>query len=402
MRALRTVEDKLDIYLMNIPWGQTGNVNYTDEEIEWLEQLQNKTAMYQQAGGTYDISLQITIPNEFVPMAPLNVGFTAGIETSKTAPEWVEKGNMMNKIILVSDHSRNVYQNTSYQATNSETGEVNNDFRCTVPMETVNYSVRGMAPPSDLDIELDYDFNFLAVAQFGPRKNLPNTIRWFVEEFIDQEVGLVVKTNMAADCIGDHINTQKYMNTLLAEYPNRKCKVYLLHGTLDEGQLSALYTHEKIKAFVSLTHGEGFGLPIFEAVCNALPVICPLWSGQMDFLYAPVKDKKTKKEKVTHHCAKVEYDIKPVQPEVVWPGVLVADSLWCYARPGSYKMKLREVLKNHGRFKSQANRLQKHVLSEFTDEKQYKKFTDSILELMPRTKEEEEWEGILEQVVNYE
>ncbi len=49
----------------------------------------------------------------------------------------------------------------------------------------------------NIDIELDYDFNFLAVAQWGPRKNIDNTINWFIEEFHDEEVGLVLKANMA-------------------------------------------------------------------------------------------------------------------------------------------------------------------------------------------------------------
>ena len=51
-----------------------------------------------------------------------------------------------------------------------------------------------------LDIDLEYDFNFLVVSQWSPRKNLKNTIRWFMEEFKDDEVGLVLKINCASDC----------------------------------------------------------------------------------------------------------------------------------------------------------------------------------------------------------
>ena len=40
-----------------------------------------------------DISLQITIPNEFEKMCPVNIGYTAGIETNKVAPIWLQKGN---------------------------------------------------------------------------------------------------------------------------------------------------------------------------------------------------------------------------------------------------------------------------------------------------------------------
>jgi len=402
LRALRTVEDKLDIYIINIPWGATGFINYYDEERLWIDSILQKTMQHIQAGGHFDVSLQVTIPNEFEPLAPINIGYTAGIETTKVAPPWIEKGNTMNKILVVSNHSKNVYENTAYQATNNQTGEVISNFKCTTPIEAINYCVRGVAPPANLNIELDYDFNFMVMAQDGPRKNLINTIKWFVEEFVDQEVGLVVKASVASDSLTDQRATEDRIKTLLSAYPDRKCKVYLLHGTLEEEQLSALYQHDKIKALVSISHGEGFGLPLFEAVCNGMPVICPVWSGQADFLYAPVRDKKTKKVKMVPHCGKVEFDLQPVQEEAVWEGVIQADALWCYPRQGSYKMKLREVYKNYPRFKSQAKRLQKHALKEFTAEKQYKQFSDAILDLVQPSKEEQEWQDIIGQVVNYD
>ena len=36
-------------------------------------------------GGQFDISVQVTIPNEWKNIAPLNIGYTAGIETTKVA-----------------------------------------------------------------------------------------------------------------------------------------------------------------------------------------------------------------------------------------------------------------------------------------------------------------------------
>ena len=53
--------------------------------------------------------------------------------------------------------------------------------------------------------------------------------------------------------------------------------------------MANLYAHPKIKAYVSLTHGEGYGLPLFEAAYHGIPIIAPDWSGHLDFLYMPVK-----------------------------------------------------------------------------------------------------------------
>ena len=401
LRALRTVEDKLDIYLVNIPWGHTGFITTDDEERRWMDGLLHKTVVYIQQGGTFDLSLQVTIPNEWERISPIDIGFTAGIETTKVAPQWLEKGNQVDKIIVVSNHAKSTYENTSYQATNQQTGEAVN-YKCTTPIDAVNYCVRGLAEPTGIDVELEYDFNFLTVAQWGPRKNLISTVRWFVEEFIDQEVGLVVKMNMANDSLMDRMRSQKQLESLLASYSERKCKVYLLHGTLEEGEMSSLYNHDKIKAIFSLTHGEGFGLPLFEAACNGMPIICPLWSGQADFLYAPVKEKGSKKMKTKALCAKVDYALHPVQQEAVWEGVIQPDSLWCYPEQGSAKMRLREVYKNYARFVSQAKKLQKHIHKEFSKEKQYEKFANSVLEMIQPSQEEVEWEQVLNKVVSYD
>ena len=192
LRALRAYEEVYDIFLINIPWGQTGFITEASEEKDWLDALLAKTITYAQSGGTFDMSLQVTIPNEWEKIAPINVGYTAGIETTKISPEWLEKSFLMDRIVVVSDHAKYGFENTTYRAVNQATNE-EVDLGCQVPVATVNYAIREQ-DKQELALNLKYDFNFLTMAQWGPRKNLDNTIRWFVEEFHDDEVGLVVKT----------------------------------------------------------------------------------------------------------------------------------------------------------------------------------------------------------------
>ena len=111
--------------------------------------------------------------------------------------------------------------------------------------------------------------------------------------------------------------------------------------------MSGLYQHEKIKSFVTITHGEGFGLPLFEAAYYGLPIIAPAWSGHCDFLYGPVKNKKTGKQKIRPLFARVEYTLQNVQKEAVWPGVVQADSMWCFADKNSYQSRLTDMHKNY-------------------------------------------------------
>jgi hypothetical protein len=323
------------------------------------------------------MSLQVTIPNEWEKLAPVNIGYTAGIETTKVAPQWIEKSYLMNKIIVVSEHSKAVYENTTYEATDKNTGQVFSDFRCQTPIEVVNYPVRQIGKSDGLELSLETDFNFFMSATWGPRKNVDNTIKWFVEEFHDQEVGLVVKLNWHNDSINDRIGTERRLQQMMKQYEGRKCKIYLLHGSFTDQEVANIYAHPKIKAFVSLTHGEGYGLPLFEAAYHGLPIIAPDWSGHLDFLYMPVKDKKSKKEKIKAMFTKVDYQLGPIQPEAVWDGVLQADSQWCYSDQGSYKMKLREMKNKYEHKEAQAKKLQKYILENFEETKMYDQFANA-------------------------
>ena len=58
----------------------------------------------------------------------------------------------------------------------------------------------------------------------------------------------------------------------------------LLHGSLSTKEMNRLYNHPKVKSFISLTHGEGYGRPLQEATMTGLPVIASAWSGHLDFL----------------------------------------------------------------------------------------------------------------------
>ena len=372
LRCLRAHEDDFDIYIVPVGWGQTGWISGDSEERRWIDFIINKTNHYLSNKGTFDISLQITIPNEWDRLAPINIGYTAGIESDKIDPSWIEKSSVMDKIIVVSNHAKHGFDNTSWTGTDQNNKRVT--IKNTIPVETVNYCVRKWEPVK-LDIDLSTKFNFLAMAQWGPRKNLINTVKWFVEECYDQDVGLVLKTSIRKNNVSDAMETEKRIKQVLSEYQDRKCKVYLIHGDMSEQEIAGLYTHPKIKSLVTLTHGEGFGLPIFEAVCHGLPVIAPEWGGQCDFLYAPYRNK------LKAMFSKVNYTIAPIQEFAHWEGVLHPQSNWCYPEPASFKRQLRETIKDHKKKKKMATTLQKHVLEEFASEKMYQKFADSILEV---------------------
>jgi len=373
LRALRSREEYFDIYIVNIPWGKTGMVAEATEEQTWIKDCLLKTALYAQQEGQFEMSLQITIPNEFEKIAPVNIGYTAGIETTKVSPEWIGKSNeTVDKIITISEHSKAGLQNTKYDIKDQH-GNEHKGWGLQVPVEAVNYPVRE-ASPEPLNIDFTTDKNFLAVSQWAPRKNMENTIKWFIETFKDDEtVGLVLKTNTAGDSIADRELTTKRLQTLLTACGEKKCKVYLLHGEITSGQLTWLYCHPTMKALINIGHGEGFGLPLFEAAYNGLPLVTTTWSGQMDFICKPNKSGKR-----VPRVARVDYDLKPVQKEAVWPGVIQEDSMWAYAKESSYKRALRNILEKETHYRKEASTLQNYILENFTDDKLYHQFAELV------------------------
>jgi glycosyltransferase involved in cell wall biosynthesis len=370
LRALKSREDLFDIYLQPIPWGKTGWIWETSDFRDWMDEKIAKTqALIQAKQFQPDMSLQITIPNEFKKICNVNIGYTAGIETDRVDPAWLQKGNEeVNKILVVSQHAKDTYVNTSAQAKNNQTGEVI-DYKLQTPVEVVWESTPRAEAEAIEGFDLPYDFNFLMVSQISPRKNFANALKWWVEEFIDQEVGLLIKSNIKCNSEMDFEVFHKSVKNILSTYPERKCKVHLLHGDLTAGQMTGLYTHPKIKAIVNIAHGEGFGLPLFEAAREGLPVISIGWSGQLDFLTHEDED----------YYQKVDFNLQQVQPEVVWNGVIRQDSQWAYADQGSYKMTLRKTHKTWHKAKETAEKLKRINEERFADSNLYKLFVDSVL-----------------------
>ena len=370
LRSLKQHKDLFDIYVNPTNWGNTGNIFQQSEELAWINSLMLKTHQYINSTNNqtnFDISIQVTIPPEWKKMAQFNIGYTAGIETNLISPAWLQPSQEMDKIIVISEHAKSGFMNTVFGDQNGNT------FKVTTPVEVCHFPVKNY---TDVKLDLDFknNFNFLVVCQWGPRKNVEQVISSFMEEFKDEEIGLVLKVNFANNSILDRDAVENNLKVFLKNFPNRKCSVTLMHGEMSQEEMNSLYKHPKIKCIVSATHGEGFGFPLFEAAYNELPVIATDWSGHLDFL--TVKDEDGAEKKL---FAKVDYELKPIAKEHVWQGVLEENTSWAYPVHTSLKSKMREVYKDYNRFKSWAKKLNLYVREKFTEKNIYEKFASFLM-----------------------
>jgi glycosyltransferase involved in cell wall biosynthesis len=120
-------------------------------------------------------------------------------------------------------------------------------------------------------------FKFLVNAAWFPRKNLHNLIVAFQNEFKkDEDVCLIVKTIN----LGLNEGIENEIKKIL-EDPDA-ANVYIKEENIEDYKLPSLYT--MADCFVLPTRGEGWGLPIFEALACGLPVITTGYGAPFEVL----------------------------------------------------------------------------------------------------------------------
>jgi len=268
----------LDVKFGTLPWGDTPWLIDAELHGGLVGQIMQRSVPFDTKA---DVTVQLQLPNEWDPtLAPINIGITAGVETDRCNPEWVAACNKMTAVVVPSQH-------TKACLTNSGT--------VTRPLYVIPeaYSTAISEPPIDLALDFDTPFNFLVFGQLtganaeSDRKNIFYTIKWLCETFKDDaEVGIILKTNVGKNSLIDRGLTKNLLTGVINESRrgNKFPKAYLLHGDMTDGEVAALYKHPKVKALVTLTRGEGYGLPILEAAASGLPVIATGWSGHLDFM----------------------------------------------------------------------------------------------------------------------
>jgi len=146
--------------------------------------------------------------------------------------------------------------------------------------------------------QLENNFKIIAISQWQPRKDFETLIRAFYTALHDKSDAVLIikayrdlmdsndsqkKETLEIIKQVEHIKNTVFTESKPFSHPEpHQCKTIFIGGLLQKERLNRLISISD--AYSSCTKGEGFGLPISEAMALSKPVIVPNATGHMDFV----------------------------------------------------------------------------------------------------------------------
>ncbi|MBE9395951.1 glycosyltransferase [Pontibacterium sp. N1Y112] len=124
--------------------------------------------------------------------------------------------------------------------------------------------------------EITHGLRLLHISSCFPRKGIDCLLSAYADAFsADDDVTLIIKTFP-----NPHHNIEQQLSTWRSQHPQAP-HITLINKDLDDSAIRALY--EVASVLIAPSRGEGFGLPMAEAMLHHVPVITTGYGGQTDF-----------------------------------------------------------------------------------------------------------------------
>jgi hypothetical protein len=386
--------DKFDLKLVPTKWGGCSRKYLIENITEPTEKELFGKILREPLQKQPEIFMHCTIPNEFQGQAKYNIGITAGIETTIARADWIDGLNRMNLNLVTSQHAKDVFEKPSYTIQRQAPPAPMEPVKSLRPMEVqfwgVDTNIYKKTDETMPNVEVEMakikeDFCFLFVGQwtsgglFSDRKDIGNLIKTFMRTFsyvdVAKRPALILKTSGAALCNMDRHDIVNRLtavkNMVIDELKTKEVpNVYLIHGELTEVEMNALYNHNKVKAHISFTHGEGYGHPLLLSTMSGKPLLVSNWSGHLDFL-----DKDM--------CKLLDGDVAPLPGECVneW---LIQGSSWFSVNYSKAEDAMKNCLYNYGAYLRRAEDLRIRNVAQFSNEAMDKRLHGLLDKYVPQ------------------
>jgi hypothetical protein len=215
-----------------------------------------------------EVNIVNMLPAQFAPhrlAGARNIGYSMW-EADRLPEEWVAACNAMDAIWVPSQWSVGVYQSSGV----------------TVPVHVVGVD----AAPTPVGVPPPGPMRLLSVFRWSARKNPAGLLRAYFAAFDgDPEVVLTLKVHRKNDAAA----SREFVNTAIGQLAGRVRprrflpRIELSTELFSDAQMREL--HASCHAYVSLAHGEGWGLGAWDATLAGKPVIHTGWSSPVEFVH---------------------------------------------------------------------------------------------------------------------
>jgi glycosyltransferase involved in cell wall biosynthesis len=226
-----------------------------------------------------DTVLHFQMPHQVRPRPGMrNVNYTM-FEASRIPRDWSTLAYLNDLVVLPTGAAREAWRGSGVEEGRLRVAPLGVDAGF---FSTPSLPLR-LASPDGRDVG-ERRVRFLTVAELRPRKNLVGLLRaWIRATRPGDDAVLIVKASAFQPGLLDQFAAdvqamQRELGRSLAD----AAAVLLLPALLSERQLLALYntaTH-----YVSLSHGEGWDMPMVEAALAGLELIAPRHTSYVEYL----------------------------------------------------------------------------------------------------------------------
>ena len=363
--------DKYDVKILPQRWGETrwGYLKDHDDTTITPRIINNLNKQP-------DIWIQASIPNEFRKIGKYNIGLTAGIETTLCDPSWIQGANNMDLLLVSSKHALESFERSVFDRKDEKSGQITEQIKLNTKVEVLFEGADlNKYFPSTIDDKLNNEltnlketlnsipesFCFLTTGHwmqgaFGEdRKNLGFTLKSFLETFKNKKnpPALIMKCHTMSTSIMDRERMLDRIDNIRKNVKGKLPNVYLIHGEVSDAGMNLLFNHNKVKAFVSLPKGEGFGRPFLEFSLVNKPIIASSWSGQTDFLN---KD----------YVRFVKGDLTKVHKSALVKNIILPEAQWFTPDSSDVGRAYKEIYKDYKKWLINAKRQGRHSRTNYS------------------------------------